>query len=96
MEIVYKSNFKRQFLNIVDYIKQDKSSASKKFSNELEKRIYSLIDNPFSCRKSIYFDDENIRDLIYKGYTINYRVNLDKQIIEILSIFNKNRPNLQD
>jgi len=53
MQIIYKSNFKRQFLNIVDYIKQDKSSASKKFSNELEKRIYSLIDNPFSCRKSI-------------------------------------------
>jgi len=94
MQIKRSKKYEIQLFQILDYIAKDKLSASKKFSNELEKRIYSLIDNPFSCRKSIYFDDENIRDLIYSGYTINYRVNLDKQTIEILSIFNKNRPNL--
>jgi len=94
MQIKRSKKYEIQLFQILDYIAKDKLSASKKFSNELEKRIYSLIDNPFSCRKSIYFDDENIRDLIYKGYTINYRVNLDKQTIEILSIFNKNQPNL--
>jgi len=94
MQIKRSKKYEIQLFQILDYIAKDKLSASKKFSNELEKRIYSLIDNPFSCRKSIYFDDENIRDLIYNGYTINYRVNLDKQTIEILSIFNKNQPNL--
>ena len=94
MQIKRSKKYEIQLFQILDYIAKDKLSASKKFSNELEKRIYSLIDNPLSCRKSIYFDDEDIRDLIYKGYTINYRVNLDKQTIEILSIFNKNQPNL--
>ncbi|GAB6044591.1 hypothetical protein JCM11957_01890 [Caminibacter profundus] len=31
-------------------------------------------------RKSIYFDDENYRDLIHKGYTIIYKIEKDKII----------------
>jgi len=41
---------------------------------------------PYKCRKSIYFDDNSIRDLIYKGYTIVYQVNKDKSIITVLGI----------
>jgi len=26
-------------------------------------------------RKSIYFDDDSIRDLIFKGYTVVFRIN---------------------
>ena len=36
-------------------------------------------------RKSIYFDDENYRDLIHKGYTVIYKIKEDKIII--LDIF---------
>jgi len=32
----------------------------------------------------IYFNDKNIRDLIYKGYTIVYEINLEENIITIL------------
>jgi hypothetical protein len=30
--------------------------------------------------------------MTYKGYTITYEVNLDKNTIKILKIFNKNKP----
>ena len=30
--------------------------------------------------------------MTYKGYTIIYEVNLNKNTIEILKIFNKNKP----
>lgn len=32
--------------------------------------------------------------MTYKGYTINYRVNFEKNAIEVLRIFNKNNPPL--
>ena len=35
--------------------------------------------NPLIFRKSVYFDDNSTRDLIYKGYTIVFRIN-DNQI----------------
>jgi hypothetical protein len=30
--------------------------------------------------------------MAYKGYTINYKVNFEKDLIEVLRIFNKNKP----
>jgi hypothetical protein len=44
---------------------------------------------PFKFRKSLYHIDENIRDLIYKGYCIPYLVE-DKKIV-ILNIFKYNQ-----
>jgi plasmid stabilization system protein ParE len=92
MTIVYKKSFENQLLQIVNYIAQDKVNASIKFANELEEQIVLIPDNPLKYRKSIYFNDENIRDMIYKGYTINYKINFKKNLIEILRIFNKNQP----
>jgi len=91
MTISYKNNFENQLLKIINYIAKDKVSASIKFANELEEQIFLIPDNPLKYRKSIYFNDENIRDMIYKGYTINYKINFKKNLIEILRIFNKNQ-----
>lgn len=41
---------------------------------------------PYKHRKSIYFDTKNIRDLIFKGYTIVYRINPDKKEIEVFGL----------
>ena len=80
---------------ILEYIAQDKMSAAENFVNELDNLIGNLPNSPFKYRKSIYFQDENIRDMIYKGYTIVYRINTKKERIEILRIFNKNKPPIE-
>jgi hypothetical protein len=54
--------------------------------------IFLIPDNPFKYKPSIYFKNENIRDMTYKGYTINYKVNFEKDLIEVLRIFNRNKP----
>lgn len=38
---------------------------------------------PFACRKSIFFNREDIRDLIFKGYIIVYKVDKDKGLITV-------------
>ena len=37
------------------------------------------------CRASIYFEDSRYRDLIFKGYTVIYKV--EENEIKILDIF---------
>ncbi len=94
MQINRSPRYKNNLFKILDYIAQDKISASEDFLYELDELINNLSHFPFKYRKSIYFNDENIRDMIYKGYTIVYRVNLKKEMIDILRIFNKNKPPL--
>lgn len=41
---------------------------------------------PFKYRKSIYFNDNNIRDLIFKGYVVPYKIDTVKNQIIIIGI----------
>ena len=92
MDIVYNPVFENQFISIINTIAFDKPSASMKFALKLEKAILDIPNHPFKYRASFYFNNKNIRDMVYKKYTIIYEVNLDKNRIEILKIFNKNKP----
>ena len=38
---------------------------------------------PLKSRKSIFFEKDEIRDLIFKGYIIVYRINYDDDSIEV-------------
>jgi len=42
---------------------------------------------PYKYRKSYYYDDENIRDFIFKGYTIPYLIDKQKDLLVVLDIF---------
>jgi plasmid stabilization system protein ParE len=67
----------------VDYIAKDKPGAARKFKRDILKRIREIPDMPFTNRKSIFFDRENIRDLIFKGYIVVYLVDDEKGIITV-------------
>jgi plasmid stabilization system protein ParE len=75
MKIVYKESFINRLENQLDYISLDSPSRARKFKNDLFSRIAKTKRNPCQFRKSVYFDDPNIRDLIFKGYTIVFRIN---------------------
>lgn len=38
---------------------------------------------PYKNRKSIFFDRNDIRDLIYKGYIVTYKINQNENSIEV-------------
>ncbi len=91
MKIIESDEYKIRLREITQYIKKDKKVAAVNFAKELRKSIGNLKNYPFKFRKSVYFDDENIRDMIYKGYTITYEINIQNETIEILDIFNQNK-----
>jgi hypothetical protein len=79
-------------MKILDYIAKDKIGASADFALGLEKKISALPDFPYKFRKSLYFDSNDIRDMIYKAYTVVYEINRDSDTLEVLQIFNRNKP----
>ncbi|MER3328369.1 MAG: type II toxin-antitoxin system RelE/ParE family toxin [Candidatus Kapaibacterium sp.] len=83
MKIRFKSTFTNSLSKQVKYISIDSSSRAQKFNKEIIETIKLIEDNPFMGRKSIYFDDDNIRDLIFKGYSIIYRININKNTIDV-------------
>ncbi len=40
---------------------------------------------------SYYFNDKDIRNMTYKKYTIVYQVSLERNTIEMMKIFKKNK-----
>lgn len=46
-----------------------------------------LPNNPYKFRQSLYSEDENVRDLIFKGYTVPYLIDKNKEAVVILKIF---------
>ncbi|RLA06673.1 MAG: type II toxin-antitoxin system RelE/ParE family toxin [Gammaproteobacteria bacterium] len=70
----------------------DKPQTSITFAKSLEQAILDIPNQPFKYRKSIYFDNINIRDMIFKKWTIVYEVKQNENIVEVLQIFNQNKP----
>ena len=92
MTIIYDPIFDAQLIKIINHIALDKPNASIRFALELEESILNIPYFPFKYKQSFYYNDKNMRDMTHKGYTLIYEVNLDKNTIEILKIFNRNKP----
>ena len=91
MKIKLDGEFENNFEIIFRHISKDKISAAKNFKRELFQQIKNTPNFPYKYRKSIYFDNENIRDMIFKGYTIVYKIDTQKNTINIADIFNQNK-----
>ncbi len=74
MKVVFKETFLYRLEGQIDYISIDSPARARKFKSDLFRRIKEIPQNPYRYRKSIYFDDETLRDLIFKGYTIVFRI----------------------
>lgn len=88
MVIEYKPKFERELKTIFDFIAKDSLNRAREFRNELVAKIERTAQTPFICRKSINFNDESIRDLIFKSYVIPYLI--DDEVIYVLGIYKAN------
>jgi plasmid stabilization system protein ParE len=81
MKIDISINFQLDLLEQVHYISKDKPRAARKFKVDLMRNIRKDLKNPFHFKKSIYFDDENIRDYVFKGYTCVYEIDMIRKTV---------------
>lgn len=86
MTIVTKPLFDSELKKILAFISLDSKARARNFHRQLRKGFDTLDNYPYKFRKSIHFDDDNIRDYIFKGYTIPYLVDMDNDVIVVLDI----------
>jgi len=93
MRIIRSKRYTLSLQTIITYIAQDSKTRALNFKNKLDKVVNDLVNMPYKCRPSIYFSDKNKRDLIFKGYTIVYKIDESKDTITVIGI-KKYRNNL--
>jgi plasmid stabilization system protein ParE len=86
MKIELTIDFQFDLQELVEFIAKDKPIAARRFKKNLLINLKKDLKNPYSFKKSIYFDDDNHRDYVFKVYTVVYEINLKKDLIFILGL----------
>lgn len=74
MKIEVTSGFRDKLKRQIQYISKDKPQAARNFNQLVFQEIRKLADNLKKNRKSIFFDNDNIRDVVVKGYLIVFEI----------------------
>lgn len=74
MNVELTTDFLQDLEDQVEYISQDKPQAAQKFKDDLFSLLEDLPKMPLKHRQSIYFENDKVRDLIFKGYTITFKI----------------------
>jgi len=83
MTVDISNEFLKLVINQVRYIYKHKPRAAFKFRKDLLKNIKKDLKQPFHYKKSRYFDNENIRDYVFKGYVSVYEVDNEQQVVSV-------------
>jgi len=86
MKIKLTIEFNYDLNDIIDFISKDKPLAARKFKIEIIKKIQKDLIHPFLFKKSIYFEDENIRDYVFKGYTVVFKADIELETVSVVAI----------
>lgn len=92
MNFEFDDRFIKALSDIESFIALDSLERAEKFKNDIIDKISSLDFMPKRCRKSTLANDESIRDLIFKGYIIVFKIQNDT--IKILYIYKENEPKM--
>jgi len=86
MKILKSNKFLEQLRTILRFIALDSPAQARIFKRELNEKIKYLDDFPYKYRRSIHFESEEIRDMIFKGYVIPYFVDMNHGQIIVIAI----------
>ena len=81
MKVSFEAKFIQKLNDQVRYISKDKPQAARKFKSDLLKNLRKDLEQPFHFKKSRYFENENIRDYVFKGYICVYEIDVEQDII---------------
>lgn len=93
MKIEITDKFRDKLKRQIQYISSDKPFAAKKFNQSIFRNLKKINEMPYKNRKSIFFEDENIRELVLNGYLVIYEIIPEEQKIVVFGFHKwKNQP----
>ncbi len=87
MTIVRKREYSTALKIIMLFIAKDSKNRALNFKSQLDNKINNLVNFPYKFKESKNHTDKNVRDMIFKGYTITYLVEDEKNRISIIDIY---------
>jgi plasmid stabilization system protein ParE len=88
MQIVKSRRFDDELEAILDFIAHDNLSQALTFYHELILKIEGIVDFPKKYRRSKMSNDDDIREMVFTGYVVVYKIYNEK--ILVIGIFNQN------
>jgi len=74
----------------VSFIAEDSVNRALIFFDNVIVKIKEIVNNPYMYRQREAFEDGKTRELIFKGYTIPFYIDDEKNKVIVLGIFNQN------
>jgi len=90
MRIEYSSRFNDELFAIYLFIAEDSIIQADLFISKLKTSIEKISPLPYRHRQSLRTDDNEVRDLVYAGYIVVYRIVKSDRRIDIIGIFSEN------
>lgn len=89
MNIVSSKLYEEQLKEILVTISYEDDQVAKKFKMYLDTVIMNISSKEMKYKKSIYFDNENIKDIEFQGCVIPFLVDRENTSYVILGITRK-------
>lgn len=89
MKIVTSELYERQLTELLDDLAQQDYALTKQFKMYLDTIVLNLPTKVKKYKKSIYFDNENIKDIEYQGCTIIFLIDEQEDNYVVLGITRK-------
>ncbi len=90
MKLEKLARFNEELEKIVLFIAEDSQNRALEFYDKLISKIEQIPLAPLIYRQREKSKDENVRELIFKGYTIPFFIDIEENKIIILGIFSQN------
>lgn len=89
MNIICSTLFESQLQEILEEFSKEDFSATKSFKLYLDTIILNMPTKADKYRKSIYFDDENIKDIPHENFNVTFLIDKENDTYVILGITKK-------
>lgn len=89
MDIITSKLYEKQLQEILELIIEHDYKAAKNFKTYLDTIILNIPSKEKKYKKSIYFDDENIKDVEFQGCVVIFLVDNSNKAYVILGITKK-------
>ena len=89
MDILTSKLYQKQLSEILELLKKIDEKAAKNFKMYLDTIILNIQTKEKKYKKSIYFDDENIKDISFNGCTVIFLIDRSNNCYVILGITKK-------
>ena len=88
MNILVSDLYKEQLKSVLELFEKDQNSA-KSFQLYLDTVIINMQTKIKKYKQSVYFNDENTKDIENQGYTIPFYIDENKKLYVLLGIIKK-------